>query len=234
MKFVLSLLFALTAMFFYAQEKNLTLQKSNDLVYEGNELVDENFVSAEKEYRKAISKAPSNAVGSYNLGNGLFNAGYYDEAMLRHLETVKNATSKKEKHKAFHNIGNVLMKQNLCKEAVEAYKNALRNDPTDDESRYNLALAKECAKQQGDGEGEDEGAEGADVSEVGGPEADSPRLSLHPLLLQGTQTGRTGRYQGQIHRHPPLPQPTAQGVPSVTPLQSQKATAQPTAPPTQG
>mgnify|MGYP000881994552 FL=1 len=40
----------------------------------------------------------------------------------------------------------------MCKEAVEAYKNALRNDPSDEETRYNFALAKECAEQQGQGD----------------------------------------------------------------------------------
>ncbi|MBT8272776.1 MAG: tetratricopeptide repeat protein [Bacteroidia bacterium] len=139
-----------------AQGNELTLKKSNDLIYEGNNLVEEDFVEAEKEYRKAISKLPSNAVGSYNLGNAYYNSGHLDEALLRHLETTQNAGSKKEKHAAFHNIGNILMDKELCKEAVEAYKNALRNDPTDDESRYNLALAKECAKNQGGGDGEDE------------------------------------------------------------------------------
>src|SRR5690606_16344222 len=54
------------------------------------------------------------------------------------------------KHKAFHNIGNILMKNKQCKEAVEAYKSALRNDPTDEETRYNLVIAKECAEQQKD------------------------------------------------------------------------------------
>ena len=63
---------------------------------------------------------------------------------------------KKEKHRAFHNIGNTLMQNKKCREAVEAYKNALRNNPSDEESRYNLALAKECAKEQGGGESEDE------------------------------------------------------------------------------
>ena len=139
-----------------AQDAEKVLRKSNDLVFEGNELVSEDFVSAEKEYRKAISKMPNNAVGSYNLGNAYFNSGHFDEALLRHLEAANNGSTKKEKHVAFHNIGNILMEQELCKEAVEAYKNALRNDPTDDESRYNLALAKECAKNQGGGEGEDE------------------------------------------------------------------------------
>ena len=67
-------------------------------------------------------------------------------------QATKASTSKEEKHKAFHNIGNVLMQNKKCKEAVEAYKNALRNDPTDDETRYNLGLAKICAEQQKDEE----------------------------------------------------------------------------------
>ena len=57
------------------------------------------------------------------------------------------------------------MKQNLCKEAVEAYKNALRNNSSDDETRYNLAIAKECAEQQEnqkESEGEDENDDNKD------------------------------------------------------------------------
>ncbi|MBT8272095.1 MAG: tetratricopeptide repeat protein [Bacteroidia bacterium] len=138
------------------QEGDLSLKESNTYVYEGNELVTDDFVSAEKEYRKAISKVPSNAIGSYNLGHAYFESGHFDESLLRHAEAAKNANSKEERHAAFHNIGNILMEQKLCKEAVEAYKNALRNNPSDDESRYNLALAQECAKEQGGGDGQDE------------------------------------------------------------------------------
>ena len=150
---VLSLLLSWSA---HAQKDEKTLRQSNDFVYEGNEKVEDNFVEAEMEYRKAISKLPSNAVGSYNLGTSLFSTGNYSEAMVKLVDATKNASTKKEKHRAFHNIGNAFMQQELCPEAVEAYKNALRNDPTDDESRYNLALAKECAKNQGGGEGENE------------------------------------------------------------------------------
>ncbi len=149
----------------FGQENPKVLQKSNDFVYEGNELVEEDFISAEKEYRKAISKMPNNAVGSYNLGHAYFNSGLYDESMLRHLEVTKNSTSKNEKHAAFHNIGNILMEKEMCSEAVEAYKNALRNNPTDEESRYNLALAKECAKQQGGGDGQDENSDNKNEDE---------------------------------------------------------------------
>ncbi|MEY8849647.1 tetratricopeptide repeat protein [Psychroserpens sp. XS_ASV72] len=127
------------------------LEKSNNYIFQGNELIqNDDFVSAEMEYRKAISEQSSNVAGSYNLGNSYFEKGNYDEALFRHTQAAEKATSKSEKHKAYHNIGNILMQKKLCKEAVEAYKNALRNDPSDDETRYNLALAKDCAEQQQD------------------------------------------------------------------------------------
>ena len=139
----------------FSQEKDKetakAIKEANEYVYEGNDLASkDDFVAAEMEYRKAISKDPSNAVGAYNLANTYYKKGSLEEALYRQQEVVKTATSKAEKHKAFHNIGNILMKGKKCKEAVEAYKSALRNDPTDDETRYNLGLAKECAEQQKD------------------------------------------------------------------------------------
>lgn len=152
LKYIVLLVLTVT----FAQEKDKALQKSNDYVYEGNVLIGEDFVAGEQEYRKAISKKPTNTPGTYNLGNAYYNSKHYSEALLRHIEAAKTATTKAEKHRANHNIGNTLMQQKQCKEAVEAFKNALRNDPTDEESRYNLALAKECAEQQGDGGGGDD------------------------------------------------------------------------------
>ena len=133
----------------FSQEKDLALQESNNLVYEGNALISENeFVSAEMEYRKAISKKSNNAVASYDLGNAYYQNERFEEALLRHTEAVEFAKTKEQKHSAWHNIGNTLMKREKCQEAVEAYKNALRNNPSDDETRYNFGLAKECAKKQ--------------------------------------------------------------------------------------
>ena len=153
----LTLLIVFFTCFAFSQDEEnekqqlLATQKSNDLIYEANGLMDENnFISAEKEYRKAISKQPSSVAGTYNLGNSYFVEGNYEEALYRQQQAAKNATEKSDRHKAFHNIGNILMKNKQCQNAVEAYKNALRNDPTDDETRYNLALAKECAEQQKD------------------------------------------------------------------------------------
>lgn len=149
------ILFLLVSISGSAQKEEAQISLSNNYVFEGNSLVDENFIEAEKKYRLGVSAKQNNAAGSYNLGNAYYKSELYDEAMLRYLEAVNNSGLKLEKHKAYHNIGNTLMQQKRCKEAVSAFKNALRNSPSDDESRYNLALAQECAKEQGDGEGED-------------------------------------------------------------------------------
>ncbi len=149
------ILFLLASISGSAQEEAAQISLSNNYVFEGNSLVNENFIEAEKKYRLGVSAKQNNAAGSYNLGNAYYKSELYDEAMLRYLEAVNNSGLKLEKHKAYHNIGNTLMQQKRCKEAVSAFKNALRNSPSDDESRYNLALAQECAKEQGDGKGQD-------------------------------------------------------------------------------
>ncbi|MCF7567337.1 tetratricopeptide repeat protein [Sabulilitoribacter arenilitoris] len=159
--FILSLF---TVCSFSQEKEQLLAQKNaNNFVYEGNALVNEDdFVSAEMAYRKAISEQPTSIAGIYNLGNSYYKKGNYEEALYRHQQAIKNAGSKTEKHKTFHNIGNVLMQNKKCKEAVEAYKNALRNNPSDDETRYNLGLAKECAEQQKDQEDQDKNDENKD------------------------------------------------------------------------
>ena len=112
-------------------------KNATNFVYKANELVGEdNYVEAEMEYRKAISEAPTKATGAYNLAHSYYTKGSFDEALFRSQEAANNATTKDEKHRAFHNIGNILMQNKQCKEAVEAYKNALRNNPLDEESRY--------------------------------------------------------------------------------------------------
>ncbi|MGB6268042.1 MAG: aerotolerance regulator BatC, partial [Olleya sp.] len=115
---------------------------------------------AEMEYRKALSLKPTQVAGAYNLGHQYFKKGNFEEALYRNQQAAKNTTSKEEKHRAFHNIGNILMEEKKCKEAVEAYKNALRNNPSDDETRYNYAIAKECADSQKDDEPQEEDKEG--------------------------------------------------------------------------
>jgi len=139
--------------FGYAQEtdKDLwkSIKKATDLTWEGNKNLDSNnFVDAEASYRKAISENAENSIAPYNLGNAYYDNETYSEAFGRFKQAAEKATEKTGKHRAYHNIGNVFMKNKEYDKAVEAYKDALRNDPTDEETRYNLALAKEMLEKQ--------------------------------------------------------------------------------------
>lgn len=145
MKFNTFWIFVLTAFnLLQAQEG-----KINNYIYEGNtEVEDGALVAAEKSYRKALSLAPEAPTALHNLGNTHFLAEQYEEASQRFFQTQKFSSSKEDKHKAFHNMGNVFMKKKEYQKAVEAYKNALRNNPFDDETRYNYALAKELLENE--------------------------------------------------------------------------------------
>ena len=129
---------------------NLHAQSENYAKFynKGNKLSGNNFELAEKNFRIAINDSLSDLKASFNLSNKYYTEGLYDEAISRQIEATKLAKDNSQKHRTFHNLGNALMKKELCSEAVLAYKNALRNDPSDDETRYNLALAKKCEEEQ--------------------------------------------------------------------------------------
>jgi Ca-activated chloride channel family protein len=118
-------------------------------IFKGNEKAQEKeYIEAEKAYREALSLAPGKAKALFNLGNTHFLDKKYQEASQRFFQTQKFATSKEDKHKAFHNIGNVYMQEKDYQKAVEAYKSALRNNSSDEETRYNYALAKELLEKE--------------------------------------------------------------------------------------
>ena len=113
-----------------------------------NSLSESDFEKAEKNYRVAINDSLSDLKATFNLSNEYYTEGYFDDAISRQLQAIKLAKNKIEKHKAYHNLGNSFMKKEMCSNAVSAYKSALRNNPNDDETRYNLALAKQCEDEQ--------------------------------------------------------------------------------------
>lgn len=120
------------------------IKKSQNYLSEAQQSLQKNeFPSAEADYRKAIAINPKNDTGKYNLGTAYYKKDKNAEAILRFKQAAKSATDKTEKHRAFHNLGNAYMNEKKYQEAVDSYKNALRNNPNDDETRYNLALAKD-------------------------------------------------------------------------------------------
>ena len=121
----------------------------NNHIYDGNQLAKESvFDTAEMSYRKALSKAPEKPEALYNLGNTHYKEENFEEAKQRYFQTQKFSENKSSKHHAFHNMGNVFMQQKDYAKAVESYKNGLRNNPEDEQTRYNYALAKELLEKE--------------------------------------------------------------------------------------
>lgn len=138
-RFLYCLLFFSTAIF--AQEKDANLPKGNQ------EFEDKNYTEAEADYRISQSKTPKSELASYNLGNAIYRQNQSSEAKTSYLKAIENSKTRTQKHQAFHNLGNVFMKEKEYSQAVESYKNALRNNPSDEETRYNYALAKKMLKE---------------------------------------------------------------------------------------
>ncbi|WP_238718911.1 tetratricopeptide repeat protein [Pelagihabitans pacificus] len=155
MKLIVIFVLGLSNAVSFAQEDDKeqlnALKESKNLTWEGNKDLSENrFIEAEVDYRKAIAKSDKNPAAPFNLGNAYYNNATYSEAFGRFKQAGELASEKPDKHKAYHNMGNVFMKRKEYQKAVEAYKEALRNNPKDEETRYNLALAKEMLKKEQD------------------------------------------------------------------------------------
>ena len=101
--------------------------------------------SQQKEKQLRIVKSKEKAQkekAEYNLGNTIYKNKKYSEAITNFKTASELAKTDVEKHKAFHNLGNAYMQDKNYKSAVDAYKNALKSNPKDEKTRYNLALAK--------------------------------------------------------------------------------------------
>ena len=108
----------------------------------------QNFAKAEAEYRKAVAVNGSNPQALYNLGCALM-MQQKDSMAVEQLQ--KSATLEKSpmrKSKVYHNIGVVCQAHRMYGDAIKAYEESLRNNPADDETRYNLALCKRLQKSQ--------------------------------------------------------------------------------------
>jgi Ca-activated chloride channel family protein len=133
-------------------------QEENALVRKGNKHFNANqFTNAEVEYRKGLLQNNQSLEANFNLGNALFRQEKYAEALERYqLVSSIPAESRKQSAAAFHNAGNALLMQKKIAESIEAYKQALRLNPSDNETRYNLAFAQHLLKNDQDQQNDDQ------------------------------------------------------------------------------
>lgn len=124
-------------------------QTDRQYVRQGNKLFQKgDFEHAEVAYAKAIEKNEKNPQAHYNLGNALMAQRKDSAAVVQFQAAGQLETNPLRKSQAYHNIGVVCQQNKLYGDAIEAYKQALRLNPNDDETRYNLALCKHEKQKQ--------------------------------------------------------------------------------------
>ncbi|MCC8188084.1 MAG: tetratricopeptide repeat protein [Bacteroides sp.] len=126
-------------------------KQERDYIRKGNrQYKDSLFVDAEINYRKALEINPASAQAYTNLGNALAYQDNFQEAMEQYMSAAKIEKDKDKLAAIFHNAGVLLHAAQEYEKAIECYKQSLRNNPKDDETRYNLALAQKMLQDQQD------------------------------------------------------------------------------------
>ncbi len=128
----------------------IAIAQENKALAEGNEYYRQSqFEPAEKQYRVALERGIDNATAQLNLANALYKQKKYTEAVTvlqNAQQSLKNGALKSAAH---YNEGVVYSAQKQLEKSIEAYKEALRNNPTDVQARENLQKAMlELKKQQ--------------------------------------------------------------------------------------
>lgn len=142
-KTYITLLFLLVASSAFAQKTE------RDYLRSGNKLYNDSlFIKAEVDYRKALEINPKSTDAMFNLGNSLLMQQKAKEAMEQFESASKVEKDKDKLAQIYHNMGVILQSSKQYPQCIEAYKESLRNNPKDDETRYNLALAQKLLKDQ--------------------------------------------------------------------------------------
>lgn len=124
-------------------------QTDRKFVREGNRMYHkQDYAKAEILYRKAISKNAENPQAAYNLGCALMMQNKDSAAIEQYQKAAKLEKNKLRRAMVWHNIGTVCQNHKMFGDAINAYEESLRNNPKNDETRYNLALCKRQQKSQ--------------------------------------------------------------------------------------
>ena len=127
----------------YAQKTDRDYLRSGNKLY-----TDSLFVKAEVDYRKALDVNPKSTDAMFNLGNSLLMQQKAKEAMEQFEAASRLEKDKSKLAEIYHNMGVILQSSKQLPQCIEAYKESLRNNPKDDETRYNLVLAQKQLKDQ--------------------------------------------------------------------------------------
>ena len=126
-----------------------SLGQARKLIRKGNKEFDKgNYSQAELSFRQAQAVDTASGDITYNIGNSLYMQKKYDKALGGYQKSLQQTKDPARLATNLHNAGNALFKLNKYQESVEAYKKSLRLNPSDNQTRYNLALAQQKLKDQ--------------------------------------------------------------------------------------
>ncbi len=133
-------------------------QTDRDYIRRGNRLMrDSVYDKAQVEYQKAIERDNTNPISHFNLGNALLYQNKAEDAMKEYETAARLEKDKMRLAQIYHNMGVVLQSAKQFDKAVACYRNSLRNDPTNNETRYNYALSLfQLKKNQGGQDNQDQ------------------------------------------------------------------------------
>jgi len=139
-KYIILLL--VISMVSFAQKERRYIRSGND------EYKSKNYDKAEVEFSKATNENKESFDAAFDLGDALYRQEKFDQAEAQFSKLSNYETSKENIAKAYHNLGNAQLQQKKFEEAIESYKSALRNNPKDMETKYNLAYAQRMLQKQ--------------------------------------------------------------------------------------
>jgi Ca-activated chloride channel homolog len=138
-------------------------QKENKLLRKGNSQYDQgNFKEAEKDYRKALEINKESVKGQFNLGTTVYQEKNFEESAKMYGELAGKNQDRDIQSKIYHNLGNSYMEAKQYDKSILAYKNALMNNPSDLDTKYNLEYAKMMLKKQQDQKRKDQDKQNKD------------------------------------------------------------------------
>ncbi|NQV03653.1 MAG: tetratricopeptide repeat protein [Bacteroidia bacterium] len=124
-------------------------QKENRYLREGNRLFEKgDYSGAEKDYRKVLELNKESLKGQFNLGTAVYQEKNFEESANIFAGLGEKSLGKTDKAEVFHNLGNSLLEGEQYEKSIEAYKQALLNNPNDLDSKYNLEYARMKLQQQ--------------------------------------------------------------------------------------
>lgn len=97
------------------------------------------YAAALELYQRAQAERPDLPELHYNAGNALHRLERYDRA-AQEARLALSAQDPQLLAKAYYNLGNHLYRQGALRDALDAYKNALIHDPSDQEAKHNLEV----------------------------------------------------------------------------------------------